>query len=535
MKNLLFIILTILPLSAYEIIVDKTTPMPLASSKKNLNVKEEATEYIKSFLYEIKDGYCDTVHLTGKSDPRCKKAKDIKNFDEVITTLLLDEQNNIEQMPTKIELIKDEFETSEEFDLRVQETTLKYSKQVDEYYQKVETQKQNIVKKALEITWGKPIITNLKYDADNSFFVADVTFEVQKDFNKRVILKIEREEAKAFKNSVNKVRVEGVFEYKDSSVFLKDIRVPFKGQNYSMVFADVDLKETTALIHLENFKKQFDGNIEIGSQQMKHLDANAINNYNELNNLLEKVDEVQKDYQKWLFVVGIEKYEYTDNISYAKRSAEMFVETIQKKLGTVKQNSYIMINEDATQAKIKQNLKKMLRKVKEGDTIYFYYNGHGLPVPNLQNEPYMLTFDTEPDFVADEKFFSLQNIYAKLSDSKASKIVAFVDSCFSGVTDAKAVLKGVAATKMVAKSVKFDKNKMVVISAGKSHQFSNGFDKKGHRLFSFYVMKNIIEGDTDIKQLYKSIKEQTYDTSIEEYGDLRIQEPTIEGNYRMSL
>jgi hypothetical protein len=137
--------------------------------------------------------------------------------------------------------------------------------------------------------------------------------------------------------------------------------------------------------------------------------------------------------------------------------------------------------------------------------------------------------------VQDEKFFSLQNIYSKLSSSKASKVVAVVDSCFSGVTDGKAVLKGVAATRLKPKSVKFDKSKMVVLSAGKSHQYSNGYDKKAYRLFSYFVIKNILEGKKDIKSLYKNTKTQTYNTSLKEYGDLRVQEPTIEGNFRMKL
>ena len=48
-------------------------------------------------------------------------------------------------------------------------------------------------------------------------------------------------------------------------------------------------------------------------------------------------------------------------------------------------------------------------------------------------------------------------------------------------------------------------------------------------------MKNIIEGDKEIKTLFRDVKSQTYDTSLEEYGDIRVQEPTIDGNFRMGL
>lgn len=123
--------------------------------------------------------------------------------------------------------------------------------------------------------------------------------------------------------------------------------------------------------------------------------------------------------------------------------------------------------------------------------------------------------DSNLDFTADESFFCLKNIYKELSDSKTGKIFAFSDSCFSGVTDGKAVLKGVVPARVIHKSVEFDKSKMVVMSAGKSHQYSNGYSQKGHRLFSFYVMKDLIEGKNDAIERYNDVKEQTYLKSVE--------------------
>lgn len=276
-------------------------------------------------------------------------------------------------------------------------------------------------------------------------------------------------------------------------------------------------------------------NVEISNKKTQVAQSKILNVDDNLNNLLAQSSLVSENHKKWLFVIGIENYKYVDNISYAKRSAEMFANIVQKRLGVSQENSYVLINESASQAEIKNTLKMMLRRVARGDSIYFYYNGHGIPIPTQNNEPYILARDSNPDYIGDESFFSLKNIYKELSDSKAEKIFAFVDSCFSGVTDGKAVLKGVAATKMVAKNVEFNKEKMVVLTAGKGNQYSNGYDKKGHRLFSFYVMKNILEGKTDIPTLFKESKDATYDTSLKEYGDLRVQEPTIDGNVRLSL
>ncbi|MEA3315723.1 MAG: caspase family protein, partial [Campylobacterota bacterium] len=353
-----------------------------------------------------------------------------------------------------------------------------------------------------------------------------------------VAIKVPLKNARDFYNNRAKLKPKAIFDYDGRSVTLKDIKIPYKSIDYVAQFTTHNISDTKVAVNISNdfdTPKLKDTNIIVSNNKISNLDVKNLRDFKALDRLLNKTSQKRADYTKWLFTIGIEQYEYTDNISYAKRSATMFKKVMKKKLGVPERNCFTMIDSGATQGKIKTNLKKMLRRVKDGDTIYFYYNGHGIPVANQKFEPYMLSSDSEPDYVADEKFFALKNIYSKLSNSKASKVIAVVDSCFSGVTDGKAILKGVAATRMKSRSVAFDKNKMVVLSAGKSHQYSNAFNNKGHRLFSFYIMQNILEGEKDIGILYRDTKKETYQTSIEEYGDGRTQEPTIDGNYRMRL
>ena len=464
------------------------------------------------------------------------------DFSKIIEGLTKKELASIPKPPSEIKLVKDEFETTAEFNARVVKTKKTQKKLIASYKKKYKNVKQNAkkraIKKALQYTWGKPILSNLKYDADNSVFIADVTFENKKDFSKKVAIKVKRKNARAIKRAFHTLKPQAVFDYDGSSVKLKKLRVPYKKKLYAVYFTDYNINDTAVAVNLKNdysVDTNINTSISVAKSEVSSFDASNLRDFGKLERLLNSSKAVSKNRHKWLFVIGIEKYEYTDNISYANRTAKMFVKVAQKKLGVPKQNSFVLIDSHATQADIKNRFKKFLRRVKDGDTIYFYYNGHGVPVPSLKNEPFMLASNSEPDFIADEKFFSLQNIYSRLSRSKAKKVIAFVDSCFSGVTDGKGVLKGVAATKMVAKSVKFNKRKMVVLMAGKKHQYSNGYDKRGYRLFSYFVMKNIINGDRNIKTLFRDVKSQTYDTSLEEYGDIRTQEPTVEGNYRLSL
>ena len=492
------------------------------------------------FKYGQSNGGLKTVKLY----VRCARAEqsEILNFDELVSKFIDKELKIIPKPSSELKLTKDEFETTAEFNKRVAKTKKSQKKIVAKYkrdYERAKAKAKNrAIKKALEYTWGKPTLKNLKYDADNGYFVADISFEAKKDFSKKVAIKVDRKNARSFKKEFTSLKPQAIFDYDGSSVKLKDIRVPYKKKFYTAMFTDMNIDDTRVAVNIKNdvsVDSNFNSSVIVAKNEVSSFDASKLKNFRELDNLLKNSRAVKTSKKKWLFVVGIEKYEYTDNISYAKRSAQMFAKTAQKKLGVPKRNSFVLINDDATQAEIKTKFRKMLRRVKSGDTIYFYYNGHGVPVPSMKNAPYMLASNTEPDFVADEKFFALQNIYSKLSNSKASKVIAVIDSCFSGVTDGKAVLKGVAATRLKARKVTFNKNKMVVISAGKRNQYSNGYDKKAHRLFSFFIMKNIIEGNKNIKTIYKDTKSQTYDTSLEEYGNLRTQEPTIDGNIRLSL
>jgi len=511
------------------------------SSSRYWSISNASNNVKKAWTVDFKygDNYLDKKDE--KNNVRCVRVSqyDGYDFEKLLSILVEEELKSLPKLELQTKLIRGEFESTKEFDKRVTDTKnnqKKLSSNHDARYADLRQKaKLTGIKRALEITWGKPILSNLKYDPDNGYFIANITFESKPDFKKKVAIKVDNKIARNFKEAFSTLKPQAIFEYDESSIKLKDINVPYKNNDYLAKFTNVNIDETRVAVNISVKHASSVNNISLVDNKIQSLDINSINNFNELDNALKKSQQVKNDRTKWLFVIGIEKYDYTDNIVYAKRSAQMFSKIIQKKFGVSKQNSFILINEEASQAKIKTSMKKLLRRVKNGDTIYFYYNGHGVPVPALKNEPYMLSADTEPDYIADEKFFSLSNIYSTLSSSKADKVIAFVDSCFSGVTDGKAVLKGVAATKMVAKSVKFNKEKMVVITAGKGNQYSNGYDTKAHRLFSFFVMKNLIDGDTEIKSLFKKVKSQTYDTSLEEYGDSRVQEPTINGNYRMSL
>jgi hypothetical protein len=257
------------------------------------------------------------------------------------------------------------------------------------------------------------------------------------------------------------------------------------------------------------------------------------------NDILERLKMVKPstlDDKKWLFVVGIEDYENSvDSVVYSKESAETFAKVTQKLLGIPQENSFVLTNSKTTSGSIKSQLKFMLEQVKKGDTIYFYYSGHGIPVPSQSNEPYILPSDISLRYIEDEKFFRLKNIYSRLSHSKASKVIAVMDSCFSGATDGRSLYKGVAATRLIPKKVdSFDKKKMVVLSAGGKRQFSNMYEKKHQRLFSYFVMDALLKNKKTVSQIYANVTPMVEKES-RKIGRTFLQQPTLDGNENLNF
>jgi len=255
---------------------------------------------------------------------------------------------------------------------------------------------------------------------------------------------------------------------------------------------------------------------------------------NDIQKLLSKYPSVKIDDKKWLFIISIEDYEDTDNVLYAKRSAEMFEKVAQKTLGISKRNTYSLINNRATSGRIKDRLRMLLAEVKEGDSIYFYYSGHGIPDPSDNGQPYILPSDKLPSYINQDKFFALKNIYKMLDDSKATEVVAFVDSCFSGSTDGKSILKGVASSRLVPKEITINKSKMAVITAGSGTEFANMYEEKNHRLFSYYLMKSLLDGDKNVYTIYKKVSSEVYNRS-NIMGPLYRQEPVLKGSKNLEL
>jgi hypothetical protein len=379
---------------------------------------QDKTDSSRAYYVSFYSANLNKVPTTFEHNIMCVRKKESYVFENIVNKLISEELSNIPKPPKEIKLVKNDFK-SKKVAIKVERH---YTKEFKEYLEQLP--KDSMLQKMRKM---HPELDEYNDEVFSEAF--RMTYYPEMTTNEFLL------------RTGIKSNVEAVFDYDGENVKLKDIRVLYKNHNYLAQFTDMNINETRVAVNLKTdelkLDNSFDTKISVAQNEVNSFDTSKLTNYSELDNLLKNSKALKTSKKKWLFVVGIENYEYTDNIVYAKRSAQMFAKTAQKKLGVPKQNSFVLINDNATQAEIKTNMRRMLSRVKSGDTIYFYYNGHGVPVPSLNNEPFMLPSNSEPDYIADEKYFSLKNIYSKLSESKADKVVAFVDSCFSGVTQPK--------------------------------------------------------------------------------------------------
>lgn len=434
---------------------------------------------------------------------------------------------------------------------------------------KIKNKQHAFMAQAFALNYGSPIIEHIlladgqaKYDAENSALYAKLAYS-NVSFEQLVKISIAPEKAEAFYNALKNGSLFPTAEFKvnkDNSISFVKLTTSFDNKTYFAKASsttgfvvqkpiEVILQTTQqapkiiqSSIHFQVFDENMAAQLVLQNPNIKDVafEAYVLAEQKEFNDdipqLLASVKAAPIDRTKWLFVVGIGNYTKTDDILYSTRSAQYFAKTAAKTLGIQQGRQIVLLDGNASSGSIKDELKLMLSKVRKGDKIYFYYSGHGIPVVEKNNDAYLLPADKIPDFVADDDFYKAENIYKQLKNSKASQVIAFMDSCFTGQADGKSVFGGTkAATRLAPKSIKFDKNdKMAVLTAGNSKQFSNAFVEKGHRLFSYYLMKAMLKGYENIGDLATRVTADVTETSLDMGGTNR-QTPVLQGNTKLKL
>lgn len=193
-------------------------------------------------------------------------------------------------------------------------------------------------------------------------------------------------------------------------------------------------------------------------------------------------------------VIGIETYRDAPAAPGARSDAQRFVELVTTSLGLRRENVRVAIDERATRSDVERELVWLKNNVPANGRVYFFFSGHGAPDASA-GTPYVLPYDGDPRFVGTTAI-PLGDVLARLGETKASEVVAFVDSCFSGAGGRSVLPPGARPlVKMVDPKAPI---RVTLLSASSGAEISGPAADGTSGVFSKFVAQGLGQGLADI-------------------------------------
>lgn len=133
----------------------------------------------------------------------------------------------------------------------------------------------------------------------------------------------------------------------------------------------------------------------------------------------------------WVFAVGVLEWKQSDIFpgfpKEGRRDAE-FIELLQSR-GVSKDRIIFLKDQEATKRRIEEKFSKLLDKTEEGDTLIFYYAGHGVKDEN--GNTYFANYDATDDVA--ETAWPVDSVLTAINQKfNGSHTLLFADNCYSG-------------------------------------------------------------------------------------------------------
>jgi hypothetical protein len=235
-------------------------------------------------------------------------------------------------------------------------------------------------------------------------------------------------------------------------------------------------------------KEKMREEIRMIEEKIKRMDEGVFSD--DINPLIQKIPEGPRNNNVLVMVTGIAEYSELPTVAFADRSARSFSELMKRKYGISASNIDLMTNQEATGLRWLQRFRAIARRATDKDTLVIYYAGHGAPTPSLKMTT--LVPQDSSGKISENSEFRLSEIYKELLSSRAKDIVVILDTCFSGRTDnGSHIFKDIAPVIALPSNSLAPPNdsRLTVLTAGGENDFALALRPKGHRLFTYHLLK----------------------------------------------
>ncbi|MEJ2065726.1 MAG: polysaccharide deacetylase family protein [Reinekea sp.] len=201
----------------------------------------------------------------------------------------------------------------------------------------------------------------------------------------------------------------------------------------------------------------------------------------------------------WALVIGVNKYRYWPQLSYAVNDAQGVAEVLQTRYGFEKDHIFTLFDEKATRENIVELLTTTLadpKKVKSGDRVFVFYAGHGMTrtLPSGRNLGYIIPVDAQLDKFSSNSI-SMTHLQ-DFSDMIPAKHVYFVmDSCYSGIALTRGA-GGLIGDSKYLSEISNRRARQILTAGGADQEVSDG-GPQGHSIFTWSLLQGL-KGEADL-------------------------------------
>lgn len=220
-------------------------------------------------------------------------------------------------------------------------------------------------------------------------------------------------------------------------------------------------------------------------------------------------------YEIYALIIGNENYRYAPTVPFALHDANIFRQYCELTIGIPSQQIHIVENA-SKQMILEQELEDWLGIIQnpEQKKLIVYYCGHGVPDLGDNNKAYLLPVDVRGS--NPKRGISLDDFYGKIADLGFEQTTVFLDACFSGVRNNKAVFEGTREVEIKSKPGVIPDKRMIVFSAARRDEVAQSYTKQGHGLFTYYLLKALMDtqGNVSLGKLADYINESVVNRSL---------------------
>ena len=231
-----------------------------------------------------------------------------------------------------------------------------------------------------------------------------------------------------------------------------------------------------------------------------------------------------KNSTTYAVIIANENYKTLSKVPYAINDGEVLEKYLTSAVGLPK--NHVKVYKNASVGSMAEAVNYMESLAKAfGDklNLIFYYAGHGVPDESTKNA-LILPVDGNP--AIPKTCYAVDELIKGLGELRANNVVVLLDACFSGATRNDDMLVAARGIKLKTNDVSPVGN-MVLLSATQGDETAYPFEKEGHGLFTYFLLKKLQEnkGNVTLGELADYIIENVKQTSIVNNG--KLQTPTV--------